>query len=305
MSPRPFVLRRAYRRGRPIDESLADVLPGAAGWVFSPAFLWQVADGRHRALLRRLGVTRVLGAHTTIAEMYERIYEEMLHSYRVEYVYKNEIIRKLFIARHDPDRAAVVLEQPIDNRNTRLDLLVVNDTTTVYEVKTAHDSLMRLNRQTTEALRVFDRVVVACPNTHLDNVRSLIDERVGIVLLGPRGGLRSLRAPSSNAARVDPLAIFSVLHRRERERAVVARFGALPSLPPLERYEWCRERFGRIRPQDAHDILLASLTTRHVRPGRNAFSEELLPAMTHLGYKLTSAERRRLLSPRILGRPIG
>src|ERR1700736_785527 len=201
-----------------MDPTLTDVVRRAAGWVFSPAFLWQVVDGRHRALLRRLGVTRALGADTTVAEMYQRVYEEMLRSYRVEYVYKNEIIRKLFLARHDPHRPAFVREQPIDHRNTRLDLLVVNDTTTAYEVKTAHDSLNRLKRQTTEALRVFDRVVVACADIHVDHVRSHVDERVGILLLGPRGGLRGIRAARSNVASVDSLAIFPVLHRYERER---------------------------------------------------------------------------------------
>jgi hypothetical protein len=288
-----------------MNATLTDVVPGAASWVFSPAFLWQVMDGRHRALLRRLGVTAVLGRETTVVEMYDRVYAEMLRSYRVEYVYKNEIIRKLSLVRHNPKISAVVLEQHVDDHKTRLDLVVVNDTTTAYEVKTAHDSLARLERQTAESLRVFDRVVVACADTHLKKVWSVVDNRVGIVRFGPRGGLSIERRPIDNAGHVDPFAIFSVLHKTERERTVRERFGPPPGLFPLDDHEWHRERFGRFTPAEAHVILLTALRKRHIRPDRNAIPEDLRPAMTHLYYKLTSAERVRLLTPKILERSIG
>jgi hypothetical protein len=288
-----------------VSATLADVVPNAAGWVFSPAFLWQVVDGRHRSLLRALGVSSVLHPKTTVARMYGRIYDEMLRSYRVEYVYKNEIIRRLFEEQHDPDVAAVVLEQQVAGRSTRLDLLVVNDTTTAYEVKTEHDSLVRLERQIGEALRVFDHVVIACADDYVADVRRLVDSRVGIVRLGRDGTLRAVRKSRPNARLVEPAAVFAVLRQREAIAAVEDRFGPVPALLPGERYAWCLDRFSRFAPRDAHAILLTALRQRHIRIGHRRALKGLGHEMAHLYYKLSGVERTKLLTPTILSRPIG
>ncbi len=285
--------------------ALAGIAPAAARHVFRPEFLRRVSADAHRPFAGALGLTSALGADTTVGEMYASVYDEMARSYRSEYLYKNEVIRTIFEARHNPDRSTVLLERHIAGWASRVDMLVVNGTTTAYEIKTDLDDLSRLRRQTDLSLEAFDRVIVVCSERAAEPVSRETDERVGVYALTAKGVIRRVRPYVANAGMVRPSAIFSILRRPEYAKAVERLVGRIPALDPRARYEFCADAFATIKPRDAHAILTSALRRRFVRGGDAASLRGIPFGMAHLYYKTSPRERDALFSPATLGRPLG
>ncbi|HWT07105.1 MAG TPA: sce7726 family protein [Xanthomonadales bacterium] len=237
--------------------------------------------------------------------MYERLYAEMRRSYRTEYLYKNEVIRRVFEARHDPDRSTVLLERPIAGWKSRIDMLVVNDTTSAYEIKTDRDDLSRLRRQTDLSLATFDRVFVVASESWADAVLNETDERVGVYALRAAGSLTRRRPFTPNADNVDAAAVFSVLRRAEYLAAIADHFRRQPPDDPRTQYDDSLALFRRMPPRTAHAYLLRALRARFVRRGDARALRELPYALAHLYYKASAAERVTLFSSELLGRPLG
>ncbi len=288
-----------------MNPALADVAPAAARHIFRPEFLRRVSADAHRPFTEALGLTSALGPETPVGGMYDRVYAEMARSYRTEYLYKNEVIRKVFEARHNPDRSTVLLERHIAGWASRVDMLVVNGTTTAYEIKTDLDDLTRLRKQTDLSLEAFDRVIVVCSERAANPVRRETDERVGIYALTASGVIRRVRPYVPNADMVDPAAIFSILRRPEYMKAIEKFVGRIPPLDPRARYRFCADAFATIKPKIAHAILASALQRRFVRGGDAASLRGIPFGMAHLFYKTSPGERDALFSPATLGRPLG
>jgi hypothetical protein len=274
-------------------------LRDAAAQIFSPAFLWMVHRRAHGQVLRSLGLDRVLHPRSSVAALFDVLYSALERDYRAEYYFKNEIIRRIFEARHNPNRSAVLLEKHIGNWASRVDLIVVNDTTTAYEIKTDYDDLSRVRSQTDLALRVFDRVYVVCSDRRTESVREMVDDRVGVLGLRPDSSFRRDRAAVPNAEFVDPVTVFDLLRQNEYLEALERRFGPLPKLDPVERYGYCSARFSQLPPATAYSILLNALRRRHVRADRDPLARLPYP-LGHLYYKATVKEREMLFAPELL-----
>jgi hypothetical protein len=288
-----------------VTATIAKVASKAARHVFRPDFLRRVHADAHRTFTDALGLTSALGPHTTVGEMYEHLYREMRRSYRTEYLYKNEIIRTVFEARHNPDRSTVLLERHIAGWASRVDMVVVNGTTTAYEIKTDLDDVTRLRKQTNFSLQAFDRVIVVCSERSVEAVRRETDERVGIYVLTSEGRVHRVRGYVQNAEMVDPAAVFSILQRAEYVRAIERFVGPVPALDPRRRYEFCAAAFARIEPKTAHAVLASALRRRFVRGADAALLRDIPFGMAHLYYKTSARERLRLFSAATLGRPLG
>jgi hypothetical protein len=299
--------RRRRRAAVPVNAAatFADLVPASVRFLFHPDFLQSVAEEAHRELLDALGITRVLGPATTVGEMYERLYAEMRRSYRTEYLYKNEVIRRVFEARHDPDDATVLLERPIAGWKTRVDMVVVNDTTSAYEIKTDRDDLSRLRRQTDLSLAAFDRVFVVCSDAWADDVLAGTDHRVGVYAMRRSGALSRRRPFTANAANVDQGAVFSILRRAEYLAAIAEHFSCAPPADPSTQYDESLALFKKIPPRVAHRYLLRALRARFVRGGDANRLRGLPYALAHLYYKASAGERLTLFSSAVLGRPLG
>ena len=71
---------------------------------------------------------------------------------------------------------------------SKADLVVINGTTTVYEIKTELDSTARLEGQLSDYIQVFDRVNVITCESKVKNIEKIINsdsrfQNVGIYLL--------------------------------------------------------------------------------------------------------------------------
>jgi len=267
--------------------------------LFRPAFLRALFENRHYGMIREMGLMPLAQAGASIREFFDWVYSKLCRSYRCEYVYKNEILHRLFLARHNLATATTTSEFLIGNN--RLDLLVLNGTTVAYEVKTDYDDLARLPRQMAAYLSVFDRINVVCAPDLAERVLSLVDQRVGVVSLNPKGSLAVRRSWESNADKVCPEAIFNLLRAPEYIAAVRRLFGVSPEVPNTQRRKVYLGYFRTLPPKIAHRILLESLRTRLLDPQPERV--RLMPySMIQMYYEATTAYRARMFD--IISQPL-
>lgn len=185
------------------------------------------------------------------AQFFDFLYDLMKNNYRCEYVYLNEIFVNEILKNHDEGHS--ILTELCVNRS-QADLVVVNGTTTVYEIKTELDSLTRLGKQLEDYIQVFDKVFVITYRDMLDKLIQLLDGngkylKVGIFVLNEEGKLNLIREGGSHKECLNKELMFNILHRREFEYFDTD-------------YDLAKENFLNLSIYDAHEYFKQCLVLR-------------------------------------------
>ena len=148
--------------------------------------------------------------------------------------------------------------------NSRADMVIINGTSTVYEVKSKYDSLKRLEGQIADYKNVFDRIFVVTTAEKTKALLGMVDPLVGVMVLGDNGKLDEIREAQSNKANTNPAIIFDCMRRAEFCSAINDVLGYVPSVPNSRIYQESKELFCRLGPGEAHDLMVSK-----VREGLN------------------------------------
>jgi hypothetical protein len=229
----------------------------------------------------------------SLSAVYDEIFTFLTRHYRCEYVFKNAITTKLLLGRHSVRTATLLSEFRVGDR--KADVVILNGTSTVYEIKTGLDNLDRLAGQLEAYRQVFDRVCVVTELSLAGALAAAVSEDVGVIALTDRYTLHTIREPRSNAENVDPVTIFGCLRRAEYSNILRAELGELPSLPNGIVWREYRKLFAKIPPPVAHRRMVEALRRRS-----NPNAAMLLPALPRsllhagLGLRLNRSESERL-----------
>lgn len=128
------------------------------------------------------------------------------------------VLRKHLIATHAAEEGAVLLEElGLRCGSARADLVVVNGVLKGYEIKSQHDTLMRLKDQSYIYSQIFDTATLVVAERHLEKAQTIIPQWWGIELaisneLGVT--LQTIRGEDINPS-VDPRLLVQLLWREE------------------------------------------------------------------------------------------
>lgn len=252
--------------------------------LFSPNKLRGFVRGERdvlRETYETAGYSDVLGNCETVGQVFDGAYAELARTYRSEYVYKNEIAQHLLLGEHDADDAVLLTELRVGT--SKADAVVVNGTSTVYEIKTDLDKFDRLAGQLSDYAAVFDRVNVVVSEARAVEATEATPESVGVLVLTESMKFETLRAAASGAAMTSPTKAIEVLRKREYGDAVAHEFGARPDVPSGLFFEACREAFGRMAPIVAHRHIISALRRRAVTEERLRSTRNLPPSLLVAG----------------------
>jgi hypothetical protein len=231
------------------------------------------------------------------------LYGKLTRQYRCEYVFKNAIANRLFWDCHNTSEAYLTAE--FRSGLSRADVVILNGTSTVYEVKTEFDSLVKLRSQLTDYRLVFDRICVVVPPRLLDNVLCLIDERTGVIVVDESLNVSIVREPESNKRCTSPSHIFECMRRPECERCIEDAFGRVPLAPSGRRYAALKEMFVKLQPEVAHDLMVRHVRRRGMNCAREKLLSEVPKSLIHacltIGQSATFINRLRA----VLNGPMG
>jgi hypothetical protein len=265
--------------------------------LFSSAFLTSLA-GKHSALpSQRIQTLRSYAADRpggSLGDACDAAYEDLCKNYRNEYVFKNTIVSKLVMGRHSTRTASALLEVPTGA--SIADVLVLNGTTTVYEVKTDLDTFNRLLGQIEDYRATFDHVNVVVSDARAVAAERVVPAGVGIIAVRKRGALSVVRPSVSSIDRMLPSRVFQVLRRQEVLSILKRTIGYDVDVPTGDIWTRTRELFSQLPLLVAHEEALNELKKRGMQAAPLVSSAGFPVSLRALAYgtDLSLAGQRRL-----------
>lgn len=224
-----------------------------------------------------------------VARIYDAAYAELLAAHRCEYVFKNVIARRLLIERHPWAEARLLTEFRVGMR--KADVVILNGTSTVYEIKTGLDNLDRLAGQLDAYRAVFDRIYVVCEAEQAERIAGGTPVRAGIIALENDGSLTEVRQAESNAADTDPETMLAGLRKAEYLAIVQAEAGELPNVSNGRLWGECVRLARGMDPVRVHAHMVRLLRSRKLPPGLQAAVETAPDALAHAVLTLGASAR--------------
>lgn len=231
----------------------------------------------------------------TLRCLFEEIYDYLMCNYRCEYIYKNTIANNILIGRHSLNTATLLSE--FRAGESKADVVILNGTSNVYEIKSEYDTINRLKNQLDSYLKIFDKVNVVTHSSQLEKVMESISEDVGIMVLLKKYTLRTIRHPTSNKKNVDPERIFESLRKEEYCKIVKDEYGFIPDVPNTRIFAESKKLFTDLSPERAHDKMVEVLRRRKQDSSFKRFIKAIPPSLRSacICSRLNSKQRNNFL----------
>ena len=134
-------------------------------------------------------------------------------SNRHEYVYKSALTQNVLLGKHSLNTASMITEFRVDD--CKADVVILNGTGTVYEIKSERDSLTRLVKQVNAYRKVFAKVFVIAGENHIDAISDSVPHDVGIQVLSSGYNISEVRDALDLPERTCSTSIFNSIRIKE------------------------------------------------------------------------------------------
>lgn len=230
------------------------------------------AKGRSPLLSRLLRRTR-LSSEGDLGRPLRTAFDEAFQilrmlGHRDEYIYRSAIAQKIVIGKHRLN-AAMVTE--LRAGSSKADVVVLNGTATVYEIKSERDSFARLESQIADYRRVFGAVNVITSPGQVDSVRDMIPDDVGLIQLSREYSLQTVREACSQPWRTSPIMLLETLRASEAISLLAGLGVSVPDVPNTQLRGELRRLFADQDPSAVHDQMVEVLRQTRSHRDLNQF----------------------------------
>ena len=235
------------------------------------------------------GLDKHIGNKATIRDLFQWVFDHLCQNYRNEYIYKSAIARQILLSKHSLKEAMLLTELRVGS--CKADVVILNGTSTVYEIKSEYDNMDRLALQLATYRKVFDKIQVITAPSQLEKVMKQVEADIGIMLLDDDGEITPVRDAMSCRSGVSPDVIFDSFRKPEYTSIIKAKFGRVPEVPNTQIYSACKKLFASLSPEEAHDLMVAQLKGRSNKALLQEFLDSI-PECFH-AYCLSSGMKER------------
>jgi hypothetical protein len=185
--------------------------------------------------------------------------------FRYEYAYRAAVTHKILLGTHSLNTASMLSEFRVGA--CKADLVILNGTSTVYEIKSERDNLDRLPNQISSYFKVFPRVNIITSENYVDAVLGKVSEDVGILILSNRLKISTVREGQDRLADLCPLTLLDSLHRNEAFEILKAFDVPIPEVPNTRLHGELATIFAILPPRKLHECMIRVLKeTRSLLP---------------------------------------
>ncbi|MDQ0279068.1 hypothetical protein QO003_003371 [Arthrobacter silviterrae] len=209
-------------------------------------------------ILRGVGL---MGENETIGEALLALESILKLNYRIETIYKNQLIRKKVLGKKASKESNALLEVRINN--SIADVVILGTTVEAYEIKTKFDSPERLSKQLDDYYLAFSRVSVVCDESKIDTyLRHVDDSPTGLIALTKRGALKTIKQSVPQYDRLHIPTMMTMMRQSEYMAIIHEEFGPQPPQPNMVQYGYYLGKAKAIPPQDYAKRMEKLLTRR-------------------------------------------
>ena len=238
--------------------------------LFSAAVFRELAKKGRSGLFRRLvdqtDLVKRCGTAATVGDTFDSAFNILkVAGQRDEYIYRTAISHKILMGTHSLRSASMLNE--FRAGSCKADLVILNGTATVYEIKSERDSLARLANQIENYKRVFAKVNVIASEGHVDGVLATVPDDVGVMCLSRRYRISTVRDARDCPERICPVTVFESLRNAEAIAILKALGVTPPDVPNTQRHTTLRALFAKLDPAALHVEMVRTLKrTRNLAP---------------------------------------
>ncbi|MDR5820809.1 sce7726 family protein [Caballeronia sp. LZ043] len=215
-------------------------------------------SGSFRRLLDQTGLVEHANPQATVGEVFDSAFEILkVAGHRDEYVYRAAISHKVLMGTHSLRTASMLNE--FRAGSCKADLVILNGTATVYEIKSERDSLARLASQVENYKRVFAKVNVIASENHIEGVLATVPDDVGVMCLSRRYRITTVREAVDCPARICPVTVFNSLRITEATAILEAMGVPVPQVPNTQRHAALQHLFSKLDPVALHNEMVQTL----------------------------------------------
>lgn len=231
--------------------------------LFSSAVFHEMAKkGRSATFARLVGQTGFsedsLSNRATVGDCFDAAFAALKTvGLRDEYIYRAAVTHKVLMGKHSLQTACMLNE--FRAGACKADLVILNATATVYEIKSERDSLTRLANQVENYKRVFARVYVIASESHVKGVIDTVPDDVGVMMLSSRYRIATVREAKDRPDRICPATLFESLRSAEAGAILKSLGVAVPDVPNTQRHAAMRECFEGLDPTVVHVAMVKTL----------------------------------------------
>ena len=164
-----------------------------------------------------------------IQELYQKIYPH----YPNEYYFKNILANKLYLKKSNSQYCAYLSEFPVGN--SVADVMMVNHTSRVFEIKTELDKPDRLKNQLADYRKLFEELYVVTHDNLQEKYLKILPEEVGLYVVTNRSALKRVRKAKKNTA-LDLEVMIAFLRIPEMENIIRKTYNTLPEYKSIRKY---------------------------------------------------------------------
>lgn len=191
-----------------------------------------------------------------VSDIFDLTLAQSAKDYKGEYYYKNKIANQILIKKHNT-KATMLSEFRVGIN--KADCVILNGFSTCYEIKTEFDNLNRLPEQLNSYIKLFDFVYVVSAEKHIDKIKEIIPDGVGIIELTQRGALKEKIKASKLITKIDPFLVINSLRSEEYMSIVKTVDGFLPKMSNMAVFDYCLSKFMEISSDDLRKLFRETL----------------------------------------------
>lgn len=246
--------------------------------LFSPSIFKELAQKGRSPLFARLysdsGLAIATPHNQTLSDTFDQAFTILRKSgHRNEYIYRSAITHNILLGKHSLNSASMLTEFRIGD--SKADLVILNGTATVYEIKSERDSLYRLNKQITDYKKVFAKCYVISAKSHLQDVIENTPEDVGIMSLNRWNRIQTIREATDHSEFICPKTTFESLRVNEAQEVLVNLNYDIPNTTNIRLRANMLDIFKTIEPRSLHHEVVNILKKTRNLSSLNTFVDRL------------------------------
>lgn len=236
----------------------------AIGNFFTPSVLGVLEEKNYSPYLEEVcinsGLREKVNHTTTVGDFFDFVYKYLFDNYRNEYVYKNLIASRVLAGKHSLSKSHMLSEFRVGEN--KADIVLLNGTSTVYEIKSEYDTFLRIKKQIKSYLDAFDHINVITSPQQARQISELLPSTTGIIVLN-KNNFSTYRESVSNKRNIKQEILFDSLRKEEYSFVVKEYYGYLPNVPNTLYNKECKKLFCKISAIEAHDLSVEILKSRN------------------------------------------